>query len=78
VLFVLAWILSTWGRVWLLVVAFHTSTQWGVLCLLAPCFDLIFLITHWQDAKKPFGLQVLGFAMFLIGAAVVVKARLGT
>lgn len=52
--------------IWLLVVAFQTSVLWGLLSLLVPFASLVFVIIHWQVAKKPFLWQLLGVAMVVV------------
>ena len=48
-------IVSFVGFVWLVCIAFRTSTPWGVgVLLLSPISALIFAIKHWQESKKPF------------------------
>lgn len=49
--------------VWFLVTAFRASIWWGLGCLLIPLVSLVFLILHWQEAKQPFLLQLLGFGI---------------
>ena len=52
------------GWIIFLIAAFRESVLWGVLCLfsggIAP---LIFLFMHWGEAKKGFGIQVIGYLM---------------
>ena len=38
----------------LLVKAFQTSVLWGLGYVLVPFVALIFVIVHWETAKKPF------------------------
>jgi hypothetical protein len=61
------------GGIWLLVKAFTESIVWGLLCLFIPIAGLIFVITHWEDAKSPFLLQVAGIVLVVV--AVVLGAR---
>jgi len=55
------------GRIWFLVAAFTESIWWGLACLFIPIVDLFFLIVHWDSAKKPFGLQLLGIIVAVGG-----------
>ena len=56
------------GGFWFLVVTFQKSVLWGIACLLLPIVPLIFLFVHWQEAKRPFLMQMAGFVLVLIGA----------
>jgi hypothetical protein len=61
------------GSLWFLSVAFRYGVLWGLLCIfLSPIAPLIFLITHWNDAKKPFLLSLLGSLLF--GASMGIAA----
>lgn len=55
------------GGVWFLVESFRESIWWGLGCLLINPIQFIFLIVHWDVAKKPFGVEVLGFVILLAG-----------
>ena len=67
-LLILGGILSIVGGIWLLVVAFQTSVWWGLGSLLLPFVSLIFVIMHWQVAKKPFLISVVGTVLLLFAA----------
>ena len=56
------------GGLFFLVAAFRESIWWGLACLFVPIVPLFFLIVHWRDAKKPFFLQFVGFAVLVVGA----------
>jgi hypothetical protein len=58
------------GWIWFLVAAFRESILWGLACLFLPIVSLIFLILHWNEAKRPFFVQLLAMAL-LIAAAVL-------
>lgn len=53
-----------------LVAAFRESIWWGLACLFLPIVPLFFLIVHWRHAKKPFFIQLAGFAVMLAGAII--------
>ena len=54
-LFTLAWVLSLVGYLWLAIVGFKRSVLWGLLVLLlSPVTAIIFAMTNWFDARKPF------------------------
>jgi hypothetical protein len=77
--FVLAMLLlfasSVFG-IWMLVIAFRTGVLWGLAVLFVPFAVLVFAITHWDECKKPFLLQlgtsVAAFMLIFltVGAAV--------
>jgi len=53
------------GSISYLVAAFRAGILWGLGCLFLPPVSLIFLFVHWQDAKKPFLTQLLGWGLIL-------------
>ena len=55
------------GSIWLLVIAFQESIGWGLACLLIPCVSLIFLVTHLDQALKPFLVNLGGWVLVFIG-----------
>lgn len=54
------------GIVWLVVLAFGTSLLWGVGSLLPP-ITLIYVVRHWNVARKAIGLSGLGFIPLIVG-----------
>lgn len=54
------------GGIGLLIAAFRTSILWGLAVLLIAPVAIIYLVIHWQDAKGPFKLQVLGLLIIVI------------
>jgi hypothetical protein len=54
----------------LLIAAFRTSVLWGLGSLFVPFVSLIFVIMHWNVAKKPFLRSLLGALVFGIGLAL--------
>ena len=55
------------GGIGFLIAAFRASIWWGLSCLLLTPVYLIFLIAHWDEAKNPFFLQLIGFAVMFLG-----------
>jgi len=53
------------GGFWFLVAAFRVGVLWGLACLFIPIVQFFFLIVHWDKAKRPFFLQLLGLAMII-------------
>jgi hypothetical protein len=66
ILFYLGLLISIVAGIWLLVVAFKTSVWWGLGSLLLPFVSLIFVILHWQVAKKPFLWGLLGAVLIVV------------
>ena len=58
------------GGIGTLIAAFKTSVLWGVGCLLIAPVSLLFLIMHWNNAKNPFFLQLIGFGIIFFGSNV--------
>lgn len=58
------------GGVGTLIAAFKTSILWGIGCLLIAPISLLFLIMHWDNAKNPFFLQLIGFGIMFFGSSV--------
>ncbi len=67
-----------WGFFEIIIAAFKESVVWGLVALLVPLGKLIFLSTHWEQAKKGFfkilisiGLYALSIAMaFLLSSMI--------
>ena len=57
------------GGIGTLIAAFKTSFLWGLGCLLIAPVSLIFLILHWDVAKNPFFLQLIGLALAFVGSS---------
>lgn len=60
------------GHIWGICVAFSESAICGILYWWLPFFAFYYLITRWDEMKKPFSVGVLGY--ILIIAAVLVGA----
>lgn len=68
-LFIVGVLLTVVGGLWLLVVGFQTSILWGIGMLLLPIISLIFVVLHWQQAKSPFLLQIVGVVLLFAGGS---------
>ncbi len=55
------------GAIWLLVVAFAESVLCGLMCLFVPFYGLYYLMSRWEDTKKPF---LIAFSGWLIATGV--------
>ena len=56
------------GGIGTLIAAFKTSILWGLGTLLIAPVSLIFLVLHWDVAKNPFFLQLIGIAIVFVGS----------
>ncbi|QMV73576.1 hypothetical protein HS961_12480 [Comamonas piscis] len=54
------------GSTWLLLEAFTTGIWWGLATLFFAPAGLLYVINHWDRAKKPFLVQLFGTALVLI------------
>jgi hypothetical protein len=63
----IGWLIAFAGGVWFLVCAFQDDAIQGVLCLFVPFYSLIYLITHFEEVKKPFLVQVVGTVLAIAG-----------
>ncbi len=57
--------------IWLLVVAFKTSVWWGLGSIFVPFVSLIFVIVHWNVAKKPFLYSLIGYVLIILGSLLM-------
>ena len=57
--------------IWLLVLAFQDSVIWGLACLCLPFVSLIFVITHWEEAKAPFLGSLSSAVPWVLGSLLV-------
>src|SRR5262249_1973391 len=56
------------GGIWFLVIAFSDEVMHGILCLLCNLYSLYYLVTHFDECKNPFFLQLAGFALYMFAA----------
>ncbi|HEY3789330.1 MAG TPA: hypothetical protein VGL71_10770 [Urbifossiella sp.] len=75
----LSYILMFAGGIGMLIVAFNDDVMQGILCLLVPFYSLYYLITHFEECKQPFLIQIGGLLlmMFMFCAGVGLIAALG-
>jgi acetyl esterase/lipase len=67
------------GGLWFVVVAFQEDTVAGFLCLIVPFYSLYYLVTHFDDEKRPFFLQLVGTILVMMGScAGALSERSGT
>lgn len=59
------------GGIGFLIAAFKNSILWGLGCLILSPISIVFLILHWQEAKNPFLLQLIGVAVVFAGSMMI-------
>ena len=62
-------VLFVLGAIGTLIASFKTSILWGLGCLLLAPVSLLFLVLHWDVAKNPFFLQLIGLATIFAGSS---------
>lgn len=67
ILLVIGFGISVVAGIWFLIVAFKQSVLWGLGCLFVPFVSLVFLIMHWQEAKRPFLWSLAALVPLVIG-----------
>ena len=67
VLFIIGGVIALVGGLWMLVEIFSTGLLWGIGSLLFSPISLIWLITHWQQGKYPFLVQMTGIVIMVPG-----------
>lgn len=56
------------GSIGFLIAAFKESVWWLIGCIILSPIAFVFLLLHWQKAKNPFFLQLIGIAVIVTGA----------
>jgi len=54
------------GGIGCLLATFRTGLAWGLSCLLVPPIVTLYVICHWSEAKGPFKIQLVGFAIIAL------------
>lgn len=67
VLLVIGAIIALVFGIQLIIAAFRTSILWGLGYLFVPFVALIFIIVHWDVAKRPFLLSLIAIPFYLGG-----------
>ena len=55
----------------LLIKAFQTHILWGLGSLFVPFVSLVFVIMHWDIAKKPFLMGLISIPFYIAGTAML-------
>lgn len=76
ILFYIGAAISILGALGFLLAAFSESALWGLGCLFISPVSLFFLFMHWDRAKNPFLLEMLGVVIMVV--AMVLGAGAGS
>ena len=69
VFFIVGLAILTVSYIWIVILAFHESTRWGLLCFFLPPAQLVFIFQSWDECKIPFFIYLAGaFCSFVIPA----------
>ncbi|MBI3722648.1 hypothetical protein HY251_01640 [bacterium] len=58
------------GGIWLFIEGLRESILWAIGMLFIPFVSLIFVISHWETAKRPFLTQLGGWVLVILGTAM--------
>lgn len=74
----LAALMNLIGFLWLVVTGFKRSVLWGLLVFLfSPLTAVIFALTNWFDARKPFVVYIVSL-LLMVGTGVYMYSEVGT
>lgn len=71
IIFIIGVLIAAVGGIWLLITGFGESILWGLAMLFIPLVGLIFVILHWDKAKKPFLVNIVGAAIIFVGSLLM-------
>lgn len=57
----------------ILIKAFQASILWGLAYIFIPFAALIFIITHWDEAGKPFLYSLISIPLLIAGQAILMS-----
>jgi len=64
-------LLSLYGYILYIIRAFGVSVGWGLAFIFLPFANLVFLFMHWEEAKEPFLISLIGGVISGAGVALV-------
>ncbi len=76
IIFGLGWLITFIGGIMFLIAAFRERVWWGLAVLFLPLANFIFLINHWDEAKKALFVQLGGVGLCI--AVIMIGGILGT
>jgi len=74
ILAVVGFIVVIVGGIWFLIVAFQESVLWGLGSLLFWPVSMVIMIMHWDEAGKPFLVQLAGAVPMFAGMMMIPDA----
>jgi hypothetical protein len=64
-------VLALVGGLGVLLAAFRTGMLWGLAILLLSPLSLIYLVLYWQEAKRPFFLEMIGIVIMYASSSYI-------
>jgi hypothetical protein len=64
------WLIAVIGSIMVLIEAFKTSILWGIGSLLIGIVGLVFVIMHWDVAKRGFLISLAGVGVAIVGGVL--------
>lgn len=71
ILVIISFIIGIYYSIVLIIRAFQTHILWGLGYLIVPFVSLIFVIMHWDVAKKPFLMSLLTLVILFVGNSML-------
>jgi hypothetical protein len=68
-------VLSLLGSLWIIVLGWQRSIWWGVLCLIFPIAQLIYVATHWKESKEAFLMLAGGFVLMILATVAAAPGQ---
>jgi hypothetical protein len=72
---ILGWLAGFLGTLWIIVLAWQRSVLWGLIFLLVPIVQLVYIVAYWKEAKEGFFLRIFGFTLVIIATLMGVPGR---
>ena len=67
ILFILGWVLTFFGSLWIIVLGWQRNIYWGVVCFFIPIVQLVYVAFYWKESKEAFFLLMAGFVLVILG-----------
>lgn len=66
-------IASIVGFIWFVICGFKNGVLWGIGCIICFPAQIMFLISHWEDAQNPFLLWAMGMLLSFGGHQMLIR-----
>ncbi len=66
-------VIGSIAGIWLLIEAFRVSILWGLGSIFIPLVPIIFVILHWDRARKPFLWSLLGTVLIVVPSVIQMR-----